>query len=49
MKFAVFDHVDRSDLPLARQFDERLRYVGAADVAGFGTLFAREIMPKFAA
>ncbi len=35
MKFAVFDHVDRSDLPLAQQFDERLRYVAAADAAGF--------------
>ncbi len=35
MKFAVFDHVDRSDLPLAQQFDDRLRYVAAADAAGF--------------
>ena len=35
MKFAVFDHVDRSDEPLAKQFDERLRYVAAAEEAGF--------------
>jgi alkanesulfonate monooxygenase SsuD/methylene tetrahydromethanopterin reductase-like flavin-dependent oxidoreductase (luciferase family) len=35
MKFAVFDHVDRSDLPLARQLDDRLTYVAAADAAGF--------------
>ena len=35
MKFAVFDHVDRSDDPLAKQFDERLTYVAAADEAGF--------------
>ena len=35
MKFAVFDHVDRSDQPFAKQFDERLAYVAAADEAGF--------------
>ncbi|HXQ51280.1 MAG TPA: LLM class flavin-dependent oxidoreductase [Stellaceae bacterium] len=35
MKFAVFDHVDRSDQPLVKQFDERLAYVAAADEAGF--------------
>ena len=35
MKFAVFDHVDRSDDPLAKQLDERLTYVAAADEAGF--------------
>jgi alkanesulfonate monooxygenase SsuD/methylene tetrahydromethanopterin reductase-like flavin-dependent oxidoreductase (luciferase family) len=35
MKFAVFDHVDRSDDPLAKQLDERLRYVAAVEEAGF--------------
>ena len=35
MRFALFDHVDRSDRPLARQLDERLEYVAAADAAGF--------------
>src|ERR1700728_2940317 len=35
MRFAVFDHVDRSDDPLAKQLDERLAYVAAADEAGF--------------
>ena len=35
MKFGLFDHVDRSDRPLAQQFDERLEFVAAADKAGF--------------
>jgi alkanesulfonate monooxygenase SsuD/methylene tetrahydromethanopterin reductase-like flavin-dependent oxidoreductase (luciferase family) len=36
MKFGLFDHVDRSeDRSLARQFDERLDYVAAAERAGF--------------
>jgi len=35
MKFSLFDHVDRSDAPLAKQFDERLAFVAAADEAGF--------------
>jgi alkanesulfonate monooxygenase SsuD/methylene tetrahydromethanopterin reductase-like flavin-dependent oxidoreductase (luciferase family) len=35
MKFGIFDHVDRSDRNLAKQFDERLEYVAAADAAGF--------------
>jgi alkanesulfonate monooxygenase SsuD/methylene tetrahydromethanopterin reductase-like flavin-dependent oxidoreductase (luciferase family) len=35
MKFGVFDHVDRSDRPLAKQLDERLEFVAAADAAGF--------------
>jgi alkanesulfonate monooxygenase SsuD/methylene tetrahydromethanopterin reductase-like flavin-dependent oxidoreductase (luciferase family) len=34
MKIGLFDHVERSDLPLATQFDERLRFVAAADEAG---------------
>jgi alkanesulfonate monooxygenase SsuD/methylene tetrahydromethanopterin reductase-like flavin-dependent oxidoreductase (luciferase family) len=35
MKFSIFDHVDRSDRPLAQQFDERLEFVAAADRLGF--------------
>ena len=35
MKFGLFDHVDRSDRPLAQQLDERLAFVAAADDAGF--------------
>jgi alkanesulfonate monooxygenase SsuD/methylene tetrahydromethanopterin reductase-like flavin-dependent oxidoreductase (luciferase family) len=35
MRFSIFDHVDRSDRPLAKQFDERLDYVAAADRLGF--------------
>ncbi|MBV9236229.1 MAG: LLM class flavin-dependent oxidoreductase [Xanthobacteraceae bacterium] len=35
MKFGLFDHVDRNDRPLATQFDERLRFIAAADEAGF--------------
>jgi alkanesulfonate monooxygenase SsuD/methylene tetrahydromethanopterin reductase-like flavin-dependent oxidoreductase (luciferase family) len=35
MKFGLFDHVDRSDRPLAQQYDERLQLVAGADDAGF--------------
>ena len=35
MKFGVFDHVDRSTLALADQFDRRLEYVRALEEAGF--------------
>ena len=35
MKFGLFDHVDQNDRPLAKQFDERLQFVAAADEAGF--------------
>ncbi len=35
MKFGLFDHVDQSDRPLARLFDERLEYVHAADELGY--------------
>jgi alkanesulfonate monooxygenase SsuD/methylene tetrahydromethanopterin reductase-like flavin-dependent oxidoreductase (luciferase family) len=35
MKIGLFDHVDRNDRPLATQFDERLRFIAAADDAGF--------------
>jgi alkanesulfonate monooxygenase SsuD/methylene tetrahydromethanopterin reductase-like flavin-dependent oxidoreductase (luciferase family) len=34
MKVGLFDHVDRSDRPLATQLDERLAFVQAADAAG---------------
>jgi alkanesulfonate monooxygenase SsuD/methylene tetrahydromethanopterin reductase-like flavin-dependent oxidoreductase (luciferase family) len=35
MKFSLFDHVDRSDAPLAKTLDERLEFVAAADATGF--------------
>ncbi|HUK61424.1 MAG TPA: LLM class flavin-dependent oxidoreductase [Stellaceae bacterium] len=42
MKFGIFDHVDRNDLPLAQQFDERLQFAAAADEAGFYCLHFAE-------
>ncbi|HXQ49843.1 MAG TPA: LLM class flavin-dependent oxidoreductase [Stellaceae bacterium] len=35
MKVGIFDHVERSDRPLAIEYDERLEFVAAADEAGF--------------
>jgi alkanesulfonate monooxygenase SsuD/methylene tetrahydromethanopterin reductase-like flavin-dependent oxidoreductase (luciferase family) len=35
MKVGLFDHVERSDRPLAVEYDERLQFVAAADDAGF--------------
>lgn len=35
MKFGIFDHVDRNDEKLAKQFDDRLTFVAAADEAGY--------------
>jgi alkanesulfonate monooxygenase SsuD/methylene tetrahydromethanopterin reductase-like flavin-dependent oxidoreductase (luciferase family) len=35
MKIGLFDHVERSDRPLATIFDERLQFLIAADAAGF--------------
>ncbi|HEY3918037.1 MAG TPA: LLM class flavin-dependent oxidoreductase [Stellaceae bacterium] len=35
MQFGIFDHVDRTDRPLAQQLDERIRYVAAAENLGF--------------
>ncbi len=35
MQFGIFDHVDRTGQPLARQLDERLEYVAAAERLGF--------------
>jgi alkanesulfonate monooxygenase SsuD/methylene tetrahydromethanopterin reductase-like flavin-dependent oxidoreductase (luciferase family) len=42
MKFGLFDHVDRSDRPLAQQFDERLQFAAAADEGGFYCLLVAE-------
>lgn len=35
MKFGIFDHVDRSNLALHKQLDDRLEYVKALEDAGF--------------
>lgn len=35
LQFGLFDHIDRSDRPLAQQYDERLELIAAADTAGF--------------
>lgn len=35
VKFGIFDHLDRRDQPLGIFFDERLRFVAAADALGF--------------
>jgi alkanesulfonate monooxygenase SsuD/methylene tetrahydromethanopterin reductase-like flavin-dependent oxidoreductase (luciferase family) len=35
LKFGIFDHMDRGDLPLGRQYEERLRLIEAYDAAGF--------------
>jgi len=35
MKVGLFDHVERSDRPLATEYDERFAFVAAADAAGF--------------
>ncbi|HUZ72889.1 MAG TPA: LLM class flavin-dependent oxidoreductase [Stellaceae bacterium] len=35
MKVGLFDHVERSDRPLAVTYDERLQFVADADAAGF--------------
>lgn len=35
MKFGVFDHVDRGDVPLAEHYENRLRLVEAYDREGF--------------
>jgi alkanesulfonate monooxygenase SsuD/methylene tetrahydromethanopterin reductase-like flavin-dependent oxidoreductase (luciferase family) len=42
MQFGLFDHIDRSDRPIAQQFDERLELVAAADKAGFYSLHVAE-------
>src|SRR3954468_5881171 len=35
MKFGIFDHVDKQDRPLHKEFDERMEYVALADQLGF--------------
>ena len=35
MKFGIFDHIDKSNLTLSAQLDDRLEYVKAAEDAGF--------------
>lgn len=35
MKFGVFDHMDRGAVPLAQQYEERLKLIEAYDRAGF--------------
>lgn len=35
MKFGVFDHMDEADVPLGRQFEERLKLIEAYDRLGF--------------
>ena len=35
MKFGIFDHVDRQDIPLAQTYEERLRLLERADTMGF--------------
>ena len=35
MKFGIFDHMDRAAVPLARQFEDRLRLIEAYERAGF--------------
>lgn len=42
MKVGLFDHVERSDRPLATLFDERLEFAAAADRAGFYCLHVAE-------
>jgi alkanesulfonate monooxygenase SsuD/methylene tetrahydromethanopterin reductase-like flavin-dependent oxidoreductase (luciferase family) len=42
MKIGLFDHVEHGDRPLATLFDERLRFVEAADAAGIYCLHVAE-------
>ncbi len=35
MKFGIFDHLDRYDIPLKQFFDDRIAFVTAAEKAGF--------------
>jgi alkanesulfonate monooxygenase SsuD/methylene tetrahydromethanopterin reductase-like flavin-dependent oxidoreductase (luciferase family) len=42
MKVGLFDHVERSDRPLATQFDERLKFAVAAEAAGIYCLHVAE-------
>jgi len=40
--FGIFDHIDRSDEPLAALFEQRLRLAEAADALGFRTYHVAE-------
>jgi alkanesulfonate monooxygenase SsuD/methylene tetrahydromethanopterin reductase-like flavin-dependent oxidoreductase (luciferase family) len=40
--FGIFDHVDRGDEPLGTLFEQRLKFVEAADAAGFRTYHVAE-------
>jgi alkanesulfonate monooxygenase SsuD/methylene tetrahydromethanopterin reductase-like flavin-dependent oxidoreductase (luciferase family) len=42
MKIGLFDHLERSDRPLATEFDERLKFAVAAEAAGFYCLHVAE-------
>src|SRR5450755_1192178 len=42
MKVGLFDHVERSNRPLATQFDERLKFAVAAEAAGIYCLHVAE-------
>jgi hypothetical protein len=42
MKVGLFDHVERSDRPLATAFDERLKFAVAAEAAGIYCLHVAE-------
>ena len=42
MKVGLFDHLERSDRPLATGYDERLRFAVAAEEAGFYCLHVAE-------
>ena len=42
MKFGIFDHLDRKDLPLARFYEERLKFVSAADRLGLASYHIAE-------
>ena len=42
MKIGLFDHLERSDRPLAIEYDERLTFAVAAEAAGFYCLHVAE-------
>ena len=35
LQFGLFDHIDRSDRPVAQQYDERFELIAAADAGGY--------------
>ena len=42
MKFGIFDHLDRKDMPLAQFYEERLKFVAAADKLGITSYHCAE-------